>query len=120
MSKFIYSSGDRPLDGYIIKRGIGQGGFGEVYYAVSEAGKEVALKLVRGNEDVELRGMQQCINLKHPNLVSLYDIKTDAKGDSWVIMEYVAVCPSIKCKASSAISARRWKRCTKAASFTAT
>jgi serine/threonine protein kinase len=90
MSKFIYSSGDRPLDGYIIKRGIGQGGFGEVYYAVSEAGKEVALKLVRGNEDVELRGMQQCINLKHPNLVSLYDIKTDAKGDSWVIMEYVA------------------------------
>lgn len=90
MSKFIYSSGDRPLSGYVIKRGIGQGGFGEVYYAVSEAGKEVALKLVRGNAEVELRGMQQCINLKHQNLVSLYDIKTDDQGDSWVIMEYVA------------------------------
>lgn len=90
MSKFIYSSGDRPLDGYIIKRGIGQGGFGEVYYAVSEAGKEVALKLVRGNADIELRGMQQCINLKHPHLVALYDIKVDGRGDSWVIMEYVA------------------------------
>jgi hypothetical protein len=90
MSKFIYASGDRPLDGYIIKRGIGQGGFGEVYYAVSEAGKEVALKLVRGNEDVELRGMQQCINLKHPNLVALYDIKVDGRGDNWVVMEYVA------------------------------
>lgn len=90
MSKFIYSSGDRPLSGYVIKRGIGQGGFGEVYYAVSDAGKEVALKLVRGNAEVELRGMQQCINLKHQNLVSLYDIKVDDKGDSWVIMEYVA------------------------------
>ncbi|MFT3878926.1 MAG: serine/threonine-protein kinase [Gemmatales bacterium] len=90
MSKFIYSSGDRPLNGYVIKRGIGQGGFGEVYYAVSEAGKEVALKLVRGNAEVELRGMQQCINLKHQNLVSLYDIKTDDQGDHWVIMEYVA------------------------------
>ncbi len=90
MSKFIYSSGDRPLAGYVIKRGIGQGGFGEVYYAVSEAGKEVALKLVRGNAEVELRGMQQCINLKHQNLVSLYDIKVDDRGDNWVIMEYVA------------------------------
>lgn len=90
MAKFIYSSGDKPLAGYVIKRGIGQGGFGEVYYAVSEAGKEVALKLVRGNAEVELRGMQQCINLKHQNLVSLYDIKTDETGDSWVIMEYVA------------------------------
>ncbi|HMO35075.1 MAG TPA: serine/threonine-protein kinase, partial [Gemmatales bacterium] len=90
MSKFIYSSGDRPLAGYVIKRGIGQGGFGEVYYAVSEAGKEVALKLVRGNAEVELRGMQQCINLKHQNLVALYDIKTDDRGDNWVIMEYVA------------------------------
>jgi serine/threonine protein kinase len=90
MAKFTYASGDRPLDGYVIKRGIGQGGFGEVYYAVSEAGKEVALKLVRGNADVELRGMQQCINLKHPNLVALYDIKVDSHGDSWVIMEYVA------------------------------
>jgi eukaryotic-like serine/threonine-protein kinase len=90
MSKFIYSSGDRPLAGYVIKRGIGQGGFGEVYYAVSEAGKEVALKLVRGNAEVELRGMQQCINLKHQNLVALYDIKVDDRGDNWVIMEYVA------------------------------
>ena len=89
MAKFTYSSGARPLDGYVIKRGIGQGGFGEVYYAVSEGGKEVALKLVRGNQDIELRGMAQCLNLKHSNLVTLFDIKSDAEGDAWVIMEYV-------------------------------
>ena len=88
--KFTYNSGQRPLDGYTIKRGVGRGGFGEVYYAVSDGGKEVALKLVRGNQEVELRGMAQCLNLKHPHLVSLYDMKTDAQGDHWVVMEYIA------------------------------
>src|SRR5438309_440598 len=88
--KFSYSSGQRPLDGYTLKRGIGRGGFGEVYYALSDGGKEVALKLVSGNLEVELRGVAQCLNLKHPNLVHLYDLKTDAQGDHWVVMEYVA------------------------------
>ncbi len=91
--KFTYNSGQRPLDGYTLKRGIGRGGFGEVYYALSDGGKEVALKLVRGNQDVELRGMAQCMNLKHPNLVSLHDMRTDAQGDHWVVMEYIAGDP---------------------------
>lgn len=88
--KFTYASGSRPLEGYTIKRGIGRGGFGEVYYATSDAGKEVALKLIRRNLDIELRGVTQCLNLKHPNLLGLYDIKQDDLGDSWVVMEYVA------------------------------
>jgi hypothetical protein len=89
--RFTYSSGQRPLDGYTLKRGIGRGGFGEVYYGVSDGGKEVALKLVRGGQqDIELRGVAQCLNLKHPNLVNLYDLKTDAQGDRWVVMEYIA------------------------------
>jgi hypothetical protein len=88
--KFTYNSGQRPLDGYTLKRGIGRGGFGEVYYAVSDGGKEVALKLVRSNHDVEMRGMAQCLNLKHTNLVSLFDLRTDAQGDHWVVMEYIA------------------------------
>src|SRR5438309_6369434 len=88
--KFTYNSGQRPLDGYTLKRGVGRGGFGEVYYAISDGGKEVALKLVRGNQEVELRGMAQCLNLKHPHLVSLFDMRTDAQGDHWVVMEYIA------------------------------
>jgi hypothetical protein len=90
--KFTYSSGQRPLDGYVLKRGIGRGGFGEVYFAVSDGGKEVALKLLRGNanSDVELRGVAQCLNLKHPHLVGLYDLKTDPQSDHWVVMEYIA------------------------------
>ena len=88
--KFIYGSGQRPLDGYTIKRGVGKGGFGEVYFAVSDGGKEVALKLVRGDSDIELRGIAQCLNLKHPNLVSLFDLRADAESNQWVVMEYVA------------------------------
>ncbi|NIL96796.1 MAG: protein kinase, partial [Planctomycetales bacterium] len=88
--RFIYRSGSRPLDGFTIKRGIGHGGFGEVYFAVSDGGKEVALKLIRRNFDVELRGVVQCLNLKHPNLVALYDIRCDPSDDHWVVMEHVA------------------------------
>ena len=79
--RFAYASGSRPLDGYTIKRGIGHGGFGEVYFATSDAGKEVALKLIRRSLDVELRGIKQCLNLKHPNLLAVFDIKEDAGGD---------------------------------------
>jgi hypothetical protein len=88
--KFIYSTGDRPLDGYTIKRGIGCGGFGEVYYGTSDGGKEVALKLVQRHLDVELRGVGQCLNLKNPHLVVLYDVRQSDRGDYWVVMEYIA------------------------------
>ncbi len=89
-ARFLYPSGKRPFDGYTLKRGVGHGGFGEVYYAVSDAGKEVALKLIRRNLDIELRGVKQCLNLKHPNLVALFDIRQDEQADHWVIMEFVA------------------------------
>jgi hypothetical protein len=87
--RFQYPSGSRPLEGYTIKRGVGRGGFGEVYFAVSDAGKEVALKLIRRNLEVELRGVTHCLNLKHPNLIDIYDIRTDEHDDRWVVMEYV-------------------------------
>ncbi len=87
--KFTYAADARPVDGFTIRRGIHRGGFGEVYYAVSDAGKEVALKLLTHDLDTELRGIRQCLNLKHANLVTIFDVKTDADGDHWVVMEYV-------------------------------
>ncbi len=89
LMKFTYTADAKPVDGYTIRRGIHRGGFGEVYYAVSDAGKEVALKLLTHDLDTELRGVRQCLNLKHPNLVTTFDVKTDADGDHWVIMEYI-------------------------------
>ena len=88
--KFVYKSNDRPLDGNTIKRGVGAGGFGEVYLAQSDGGKDVALKRVQRNLDIEVRGVKQCMNLKHPNLVALYDLKYDDEGQAWVVMEYVS------------------------------
>lgn len=88
--KFTFSPESKPFPGYTIKRGIHRGGFGEVYYALSDAGKEVALKLLQHNLDIELRGIAQCLNLKHPNLITIFDVRTDADGDRWVIMEYVS------------------------------
>jgi hypothetical protein len=88
--KFTYKSGSRPLDGYTIKRGVGVGGFGEVYFSVSDAGKEVALKRVQRNLDIEVRGVSQCLNLKHANLIALYDLRYDDEGQAWVVMEFVS------------------------------
>lgn len=88
-ARFKYLPDDAPLAGYRIKRGIGLGGFGEVYFAISDAGKEVALKRIQRNLDVEIRGVQNCLNLKHVNLIALWDIRTDDAGESWVVMEYV-------------------------------
>ena len=87
---YTFKHGDRPLDGYTIQRGVGRGGFGEVYYALSDSGKEIALKYLRDNPQIELRGVGQCMNLKSPNLVAIYDVKQNDEGDNFVLMEYVA------------------------------
>ena len=72
-----------------IERGVGIGGFGEVYLATTSSGKEVAIKRIQRNLDVELRGVKQCLNLRHPNLVELYDIRQDEKENPWVVMQYI-------------------------------
>lgn len=87
--KFQYGNGDSPLEGYVIRRGIGVGGFGEVYFAESDSGKEVALKRIQKNLDVEMRGVRHCLNLRHPNLVSIYDIRYDSDQQGWIVMEFI-------------------------------
>ena len=90
MEHFLYQHGDRPLEGYTIQRAAGRGGFGEVYYAVSDSGREVALKVVNNYETIELRGITQCMNLKSPHLVSIFDVKYNEANKPFVIMEYVS------------------------------
>src|SRR5450432_4224124 len=90
MLAYQYKHGDRPLEGYTIQRAAGRGGFGVVYYAVSDSGREVALKVVTGYEQIELRGISQCMNLKSPYLVTIFDVKYNAEGRPFVIMEFVS------------------------------
>src|SRR6476661_1095079 len=81
--RYTFGSGAQPLDGYTIKRAIGCGGFGEVYFATSDSGKEVALKLILRNLDVERRGVMQCMILKCPNLLTIFDLKSSDAGDTF-------------------------------------
>ncbi|MFT5328047.1 MAG: serine/threonine protein kinase, partial [Planctomycetaceae bacterium] len=90
MASYRYQRGDRPLEGYTIEHAVGRGGFGEVYYAVSDSGKQVALKAVQNHEDIELRGSTHCMNLKSPHLVTIFDVRHSERGDPFVIMEYVS------------------------------
>jgi len=90
MPGFKYQHGDRPLEGYTIQRGVGRGGFGEVYYAVSDSGRQVALKAIQSHQDIELRGLGHCMNLKNPHLVTIFDVKYNGDGAPFVIMEYVS------------------------------
>jgi len=90
MHTYQYKPGDTPLEGYTIKSAAGYGGFGEVYYAVSDSGREVALKAVQGYEQIELRGISQCMNLKSPHLVTIFDVKHNDENKPFVLMEYVA------------------------------
>lgn len=99
-----------------------------MYYAPNDAGKEVALKLLQHNLDVELRGVRQCLNLRHANLVTIFDIRTDADEDHWIVMEYaggetlervlshtvrIACLPRKPCIGSRGLR-REWSFCTPA------
>jgi hypothetical protein len=90
MRGFQYKHGDRPLEGYTIQRAAGRGGFGEVYYALSDAGREVALKVVQAYGQIEIRGISHCMNLKSPHLVTVFDVKYGQDGLPFVIMEFVS------------------------------
>jgi TM2 domain-containing membrane protein YozV len=90
MDTYQYKYGDKPLEGYTIQRAAGRGGFGEVYYAISDSGRQVALKAVQSYEQIELRGISQCMNLKSPHLVTVFDVKHNDQGRPFVIMEFVS------------------------------
>jgi uncharacterized RDD family membrane protein YckC len=87
---YTFRHGDRPLEGFTIQRGIGRGGFGEVYYAISDGGREVALKYLRENAEIELRGVSHCMNLKSPHLVTIFDVVKSREGEYFIIMEHVS------------------------------
>ena len=78
--RFCFHNGDRPIPGCTIRRGVGRGGFSEVYYAVTDGGREVALKVIFEAPEVERRGIQGCLNVSHPHLVSIHDLVAAEDG----------------------------------------
>ena len=76
-----YCPGFRPLEGFTLRQSVGCGSFGEVYFAVSDGGKKVALKL--------LRGAETRVNSRQPDLVHLCDLRTDRQGGRWIVIDDV-------------------------------
>jgi eukaryotic-like serine/threonine-protein kinase len=79
---------------YVVVGPLGEGGMGHVMRAYdTKLHREVALKLLRssGNEEARariVREAQAMAQLTHPNVVSVYDVDTDA-GRPFIAMEYV-------------------------------
>ena len=86
---YTFKHGDQPLEGITIQRAVGRGGFGEVYYAVADSGKQLAVKYLRENPEIELRGIAQVMNLKSPHLITIYDVRRNNEGEPFVMMEYI-------------------------------
>ncbi|RMF79923.1 MAG: serine/threonine protein kinase, partial [Planctomycetota bacterium] len=87
---YTFKHGDQPLEGITIQRAVGRGGFGEVYYAIADSGKQLAVKYLRENPEIELRGISQVMNLKSPHLITIYDVRRNAEGEPFVLMEYIS------------------------------
>ncbi len=85
------------IDRYLIQRGIGAGGMGEVFVAWDpELARKVAIKLVHraaGGSDADanarlLREARALAQLDHPSIVPIHDVGT--LGDRiWLAMEYI-------------------------------
>jgi hypothetical protein len=87
---YTYKYGDQPIEGVTVQRAVGRGGFGEVYYALLDSGKQVAVKYLKDNAEVELRGIGHVLNLKSPHLITIYDVKRNEENEPFVLMEYVS------------------------------
>jgi non-specific serine/threonine protein kinase/serine/threonine-protein kinase len=86
----------QTLDGYEIKRLLGEGGMGEVYLARDvELDREVAVKLVKrglGTADVlrRFRHEEQILaSLNHPHIARLFGGGRTKEGLPYFVMEYI-------------------------------
>lgn len=88
----------RMIGPYEILKKLGSGGMSDVYLARRADGtfnRQVAIKLLK--QEMKLDGVVErflqerniLASLRHPNIAALYDGGTTAKGDDYLVMEYV-------------------------------
>jgi serine/threonine protein kinase len=86
--------GDTVQNRYRVVRKLGEGGMGSVYEVVRNADqKRLALKITHGLDGVTLarlaREAQIASQVRHPNVVSIYDIDVAESGFIYLVLEYV-------------------------------
>ncbi|MGE0404288.1 MAG: serine/threonine-protein kinase [Kofleriaceae bacterium] len=84
------------VPGYTLDRLVGEGGFGQVWHAISDGGERVAIKilhleLVRSVDALtRFQREQKAIErLHHPNVVRALDNGTLADGRPYLVLEYL-------------------------------
>jgi formylglycine-generating enzyme required for sulfatase activity len=77
---------------FSVVRLLGSGGFGRVYLARdAELDRDVALKVPRSGSSAEqLDEARKVARLRHPGIVSVYDVGHDETGVPFLVLEYVA------------------------------
>ena len=90
MSRLSLWSGKSLLDGYRLKRMVGQGAFGQVWETEGDSRTKLALKFIRCGSDMaaaqEVRNILNVRQVRHPNLIRLDRVWAD-KGYLVVVME---------------------------------
>ena len=90
-------AGTRIGGKYRLVRPLGEGGMGVVWSAINElTEREVALKLIRGQDTTEdsrmrlLREARACGRINHRNVVEIYDVGQTDSGDPFLVMQMLA------------------------------
>ena len=84
------------VPGFTIHRLLASGGTAEVYLAQQESlGREVALKLLNAQQADDsfserfMREGRLIAGLRHPNIITIYDIGVLSDGQHYISMEYI-------------------------------
>jgi serine/threonine protein kinase len=100
-----YAPGDEPIPGYRLVDWLGRGGFGDVWKAFGPGGAYLALKIMNVGENKnavrEYRALRQVMNIKHPNLVSIYGIWPKDKTGKLIVFPETEEPDSVWIKAHS-------------------